>query len=222
MILSLASGLYLWWPMKQVRVRGDWRGRRFWFGVHNAVGIFLLLPLAMLATTGIVLGFEDQVGPMIYKLTSSGPTQAVRAAPRVPQAGARPITPDEAVAIAQDRIPGAVPYRVQMPNYGGVYQVALRNPEDRVAGERNLVVLDPYYGSVLSLSRSGDLSRGDRVLAMNEALHTGDVLGMPTRIAVWLASTLLLIQAASGLLMWLGRSRVMPASGRSTKQEVRT
>ena len=222
MILSLASGVYLWWPIKQVRIRGDWRSRRFWFGLHNAIGIFSWLPLAMLAVTGTVLGFEDQIAPLIYKLSRSAPTQAVRAALPVPRPGATPITPDEAVMIARDCVPGAVPYRVQMPKYGGVYQVALQYPQDRVTGERNLVVLDPYYGSVVSLSRSGDLSRGDRVLAMNEAFHTGDVLGMPSRIAVWLASTLLLVQAASGLLMWLGGSRIVLPSGRSAVQEGRT
>ena len=58
MLLSLASGAYLWWPIKQVRIR-RWGGARFWFDMHNAIGIFSLLPLAMLAATGTVLGFED-------------------------------------------------------------------------------------------------------------------------------------------------------------------
>ncbi len=222
MILSLASGLYLWWPKRQVRIRGDWRSRQFWFGLHNVIGISSLLPLVMLAATGTVLGFEDQIAPLIYKLTRSVPTYAIRSAIPEPRPGAIPITPDEAVAIAQARIPGTVPYRVQMPKYGGVYQVALQYPEDRVTGERNLVILDPYDGSVVSLSRSSDLSRGDRVLAMSEALHTGDVLGMPSRIVVWLASTVLLVQAASGLLIWLGRSKIMPPTSRSTRQEGRT
>lgn len=68
MLLSLASGLYLWWPIKQVRIRGEWGTKRLWFDLHNAIGIFSLLPLIMLAATGTVLGFEDQLGPLIYKL----------------------------------------------------------------------------------------------------------------------------------------------------------
>jgi uncharacterized iron-regulated membrane protein len=219
MLWSLASGLYLWWPIKQVRIRGEWRSRRFWFGLHNAVGIFSVLPLAMLAATGTVLGFEDQVAPLVYKLTRSAPAQTVRASLAEPLPGATPITPDAAVTIARAQMPGAVPYRVQMPKYGGVYQVALLYPRDRVTGERNLVVLDPYSGGVVSLSRASELSRGDRVLAMNEAFHTGDVFGMPSRIVVCLASTLLLVQASSGFLIWLGRSRIMQ---RSARQEGRT
>jgi uncharacterized iron-regulated membrane protein len=218
MLLSLASGAYLWWPIKQVRIR-RWSGARFWFDIHNAIGIFSLLPLAMLAATGTVLGFEDHIAPMIYKLTRSSPIPASRAVVREPAPGAAQITPDEAVAIARVHVPGAVPYRVQMPNYGGVYVVALLYPQDTVAGGDNLVALDPYNGNVVSLSRSSDLSRGDRLLALNEAIHTGSILGMPSRIAAWLASTTVIVQLCSGLLIWLSGNRTMLGSRRSAKQE---
>jgi uncharacterized iron-regulated membrane protein len=221
MLISLASGLYLWWPIKQVRIRGAWRGRRFLFDVHNAIGILSFLLLGLLAATGTVLGFEDQLAPLIYKLTSSVPVQTTHSAIQEPVSGTIPITPDEAVMIARTRIPGAVPYRVQMPKYGSLYQVALLYPHDRVAGGRNLVGLDPY-GRVVSLSRSSDLSPGDRVLAMNEAFHTGSILGMPSRIAAWLATTMLMVQVSSGLLMWLRRTRKQLATGRTTKPEVST
>jgi uncharacterized iron-regulated membrane protein len=219
MLLSLASGLYLWWPIKQVRIRGTWGSRRLWFDLHNVIGIFSLLPLVMLAATGTVLGFEDQLAPVIYKLTRSSPNQIIRPAVPEPAAGAKSITPDEAVAIARASMPGTVPYRVQMPAYGGLYQIALLNPYDHVAGDRNLVALDPYQGSVVSLSRSSDLSRGERILAVNETIHTGSTFGMPSRIAVWLASTAVFVQASSGLIMWLYRKKIIRAAGGSAKEE---
>ncbi len=212
MLLSLASGLYLWWPIKRVRIRGKWGGRRLWFDLHNAIGILALLPLAILAATGTVLGFEDQLAPVIYKLTRSSPMEATRMAPPVPARGATSITPDDAVEIARSCMPGAIPYRVQMPKYGGFYQIALIYPQDKVAGDRNLVTIEPYGGRVIAMSRSSDLSRGDRILAISEALHTGNILGMPGRVVAWLVSTLVLLQAASGLLMWLYRNRVVPAT----------
>jgi uncharacterized iron-regulated membrane protein len=223
MLLSLASGLYLWWPIKQIRVRGKWASRRLWFDLHNAIGIFSLVPLLMLAATGTVLGFEDQLAPLIYKLTRSSPIQTARdtsrAAVREPVAGAKALTPDEAVAIARAQMPGAVPYRVQMPKYGGLYVVALVYPQDSVAGEDNLVALDPYYGDVVSRSRSSELSLGDRLLAMNEAIHTGNILGMPSRIAVWLASIMVFVQACSGLIMLLYRKKILFAAGESARRE---
>ena len=60
-ILSLVSGFWLWWPIKQFRLRAPWRSRTFFFDLHNAVGILALLPLLVLAATGTAIGFEDGV-----------------------------------------------------------------------------------------------------------------------------------------------------------------
>ena len=120
MLFSLASGLYLWWPIKRVRIRGKWGSRRLWFDLHNAIGVFSLLPLVLLAATGTVLGFEDQLAPVIYRLTGSRPIHATGSALREPaEEAATTITPDQAVAIARAHMPGALPYRVQMAKYGG-------------------------------------------------------------------------------------------------------
>jgi hypothetical protein len=72
----------------------------------------------------------------------------------------------------------------------------------------------------VSLSRSSDLSLGDRVLATNEAIHTGSILGMPSRIAIWLASALVLVQACSGLLMWLCGDRTLLAASRFMRKAI--
>jgi uncharacterized iron-regulated membrane protein len=69
------------------------------------------------------------------------------------------------------------------------------------------------------LSRSNDLSRGERLLAMNEAIHTGSIFGMPSRIAAWLASIMVFVQASSGLIMWLCRKRIIMPHGGSPKEE---
>jgi uncharacterized iron-regulated membrane protein len=219
MLLSLASGFYLWWPIKQVRIRGKWGTRRLWFGLHNAIGIFSWLPLATLAATGAVIGFEDQLTPLIYKLTRSSPIHTTRSAPPEHGPSATAITPDRAAAIARTHVPGATPYRVQMPKYGGLYVVALSNSQDRVTGDANLVALDPYDGSVVSLSRSSDLSRWDKVLAVNDAIHTGRILGMPSRIVACLASATVFVQVCSGLFMWLCVNKTLLAASPSTKEE---
>jgi uncharacterized iron-regulated membrane protein len=207
MLFSLASGLYLWWPNKQIRVRLK-SGRRLWSDLHNSVGIVSLLPLILLAATGMILGFEEQLAPMVYRATASRPVTMNRSSVPVQLAGAVAITPDQAVAIACRFIPNTVPYRVQMPKYGGVYHVALSDENDGIAGNRNIVALDPF-GNVVSVMKSSAFSRGDRVFMVNHAIHTGSILGMPSRIAAFLATIAALMQASSGLAMWLYRRKIM-------------
>jgi uncharacterized iron-regulated membrane protein len=217
MVFSLVSGLYLWWPIKQVRIRGNWRSRRYLFDVHNSVGIFSFLLLMLLATTGTVLGFEDQLSPLIYKLTSSVRHEISYAAIQEPMAGSPLITPDQAVTIARTQIPDGLPYRVQMPKYGSLYQVALQSPNDGLGSGSNVVALDSF-GRLVSLTRSGDLSTGEKVLQINQAIHTGTILGLPGRVTVALASAAVILQVSSGLLLWRRRTKG-PFAGRSTKEQ---
>ena len=85
-----------------------------------------------------------------------------------PEPGSHEITPDQAVAIACARLPGTVPYRVQMPRYGGVYVVALTYRSNRIAGERNSFSIDPWSGKIISADlvgrpyRSGTVHGGER------------------------------------------------------------
>jgi uncharacterized iron-regulated membrane protein len=207
MLVSLASGLYLWWPRKRVGIR-SWRSAAFWFDLHSSVGIVALAPLLVLATTGTVIGFEDQAADLFARIDGGTRVGAQHSsAPRQERAGASVITPDQAVLIAQAQMPGALLYRVQMPQYGGAYRVSLDNPRDKMAGERNLVVIDQYSGDVISLTRSAEMSSGERMLAANEAIHTGAVLGMPSRIVAWMASVILPVQVISGVFLWLRRRR---------------
>lgn len=196
-LVSLASGLFLWWRGKRVRIR-NWRRAGFAFDFHNSIGILSLLSLLVLAATGLVIGF--------YEVPDR---PASHNTPRLPVApGAPIITPDEAVTKARARIPGAIPYRVQMPKYGGAYRVSLDDPRDKVAGGQNLVVIDPYSGSVISSARSSDLASGARFLATNQAIHTGEVFGKPGRMVAWLTSIAAPVQVVSGVWLWLRRKRI--------------
>ncbi len=211
MLFSLASGLYLWWPVKRVRIRGPWLGGRFWFDLHSSIGIFSLLPLLALAATGTVIGFEDQVAALLDKLTGSSPIHASRSLPRSePAPGATEITPDQAVTVACAQLAGTVPYRVQMPRYGGIYVVSLEYADHRIAGGRNSISVDPWSGKIISTDLAAGLTARERFMATNEAIHTGDVFGVPGRVIVALAGIILPVQAASGLLMWRRRERGIP------------
>lgn len=207
MLLSLASGLWLWWPGKRLRVRGSWRSAGFWFDLHHAAGIVSLLPLLVLAGTGVVIGFEDQASALLDKvLASRSGHVASPAAPSEARADVAPITPDQAVAIALTRLPGAVPYRVQMPRYGGVYVVSLATRR-RILGDDNSISIDPESGKILAANLSADRTARERLLAANEAIHTGEILGLPTRIMASLAGAFVPLQAATGVAIWLRRRK---------------
>jgi uncharacterized iron-regulated membrane protein len=205
LLLMLLSGLYLWWPLKRVRV--TWRGaavRTTWFDIHNTTGVLALIFLLALTATGLVIGFESVTTPLFYKMTGSQPTP--RPNPRVAAVpGTTPITPDSALVLARAALPGTAPFMINVAGPGEAYVVRARYPEDRTPGGRSLIVLNPYTGKVLFAEGSRGAPAGTRLVTANRAIHTGDLFGIPGKILVSLASLAALAQVLTGLTMWLKR-----------------
>lgn len=205
-LFLLLSGLYLWWPRKRFRIKSGSTGRLFWFDLHNMVGIFSLVFLLVLAVTGVMIGFERTVNPWFYKITGSQPSQPPRKFPPPPP-GAKPISVDRAMEIARSTLPGATPFLINVPEPSVAYRINLRYPEDRTPGGRSRIILDQYTGQVLFAESSRTAPAGARITIANRALHTGDILGIPSKTVLSLASLLLVLQAISGIVMCWKRIR---------------
>ncbi|HEX7288052.1 MAG TPA: PepSY-associated TM helix domain-containing protein [Candidatus Angelobacter sp.] len=205
MLLLAISGLYLWWPVKRMKLTPGATGRRWWFDLHSATGIFSLVFLAVLAFTGVMIGFERKTTPLLYRLTGSRPAPQPAVPPPPPDA--TPISPDQALAIAHQSLPDATPFLIIVPGPKGAYQVRLRYPEDLTPGGRSRVIVDQYSGKVLFAESSRTAPAGTRLVIANRALHTGDILGLPSKVVMSLASLAAAFQALSGLVMWWKRTR---------------
>lgn len=204
-LLVLISGLYLWWPLKRVKIQTNTTGRRFWFDLHNAVGIFSLLFLLVLTFTGLMIGFEEKTVPMFYSMTGSQPSQPPPMVPPPPP-GARPISPDQAMQIARTALPGTQPFQINVPGPKGAYQIRSRFPEDLTPGGRSRVIVDQYTGQVLFAEGSRTAPGGARLVIANRAIHTGDIFGIPTKTVMCLACLMAVVQVISGVTMWWKRS----------------
>jgi uncharacterized iron-regulated membrane protein len=204
-IFLALTGLYLWWPLKRLTLRWNGPTRRSWFDLHNSTGIFSLVFLLILATTGVVIGFDEITTPLFFKVTGSTP------APRPPRnsdphaLNAQAITPDQAVELARTALPGAAPFAIDVPGPNGTWFIRARFPEDLTPGGRSQVVIDQYTGKVLFALGSRTAPGGARMVIANRAIHTGDILGIPSKIVMSLASLMVVVQFVSGVVMWWKR-----------------
>jgi len=209
-VFLLLSGLYLWWRTKRWTLKKGTSGFRFWFDLHNTVGIFALFFLLLLATTGIILGFDGTITPMFYQITGTQPAlvysrQKFTSDP--PSADAIPISPDAAIAIAREALPGATPFSFIVPGPNDAYVFRTAYPEDLTSGGRSQVVIDQYTGQVLGAEGSRTGPTGSRIVTTNRALHTGDIFGLLSKTVLSLASLMMVAQAATGVMMWWRRKR---------------
>ena len=205
-LFLVITGAYLWWPVKRVAIGKNDGTRRFWFDIHNSFGIIALIFVLAATVTGLIIAFEAQTNPLLYKLTGS---QEAAQPPLVttPVPGAKPITPDEAVEIARKAVPGASPFLVIVPHGKQVYRIAARFPEDLTPGGRTRVAIDPYSGKVIFAIDSRTGPGGYRANALNRAIHTGDIFGTASKIVMSLASLVMAMQLVTGVVMWIKRRK---------------
>jgi uncharacterized iron-regulated membrane protein len=209
LVFLLLSGVYLWWPAKRASLTTGASSFRTWFDLHNVVGIFSLVFLVLLSVTGVFIGFDEVTVPLAYRLTGSTPS--VQTSTRIAAAqGARQISPDEALEIARRALPGTFPFYVSVVSPTSAYVVRSRFPEDRTPGGRSLVIIDSYTGRVLFAEGSRTAPGGRRVEILNRAVHTGDILGLPSKIVMSLASLMAPVQLVTGLMLWARRKRRWP------------
>ena len=204
LLVLLATGLYLWWPSKRMVIDLRATGRRRWFDVHTTLGIASFVFLLIVTVTGLVIGLDDRLAPLIYRVTRSAPALMYAPPKRfiVKPSGA-PIGADGAVEVARATLPGAAPISVNVPPPNGTYVISARYPEDRTPGGRSRLVVDQYTGHVLAVESSRTAPAGSRLVTLNRAIHTGDLFGIPSKSIMSLASLAVVAQLVSGLALWM-------------------
>jgi uncharacterized iron-regulated membrane protein len=199
-LLMTLSGIYIWWPRKILSIsrRSNWR--RWNFDLHSAVGFYISVFALILTTTGLLLALDQAAYPLLKKLDAE-PTPP---RPRVAIEKGRPtIGPDAMIAIARSRLPGAEVRFVSGPLRSPLGEVNMRFPEDRTPGGRSFVVINGYTGEVLQVQSTRDAGQtGTKIVNTLRSLHTGAILGPPTRLVFGLSSIALAIQSISGFFMW--------------------
>lgn len=206
LLFLVISGIYLWWPQKRAAIKWSGNSWRVNFDIHNTVGIYSAVLLLALGFSGLIVHFDNEIEQSLHKM--AGTEKVGKNTPSTAVPGAARITPDQAIASALDAIPGTAPLSISVPqNQKGTYLVALRFPEDLTPGGRSWANVDQYSGKVINLQNSRTVATGTRVIILNRALHTGDILGVFTKILMSLTALMLVGQAITGYFMWWKKLR---------------
>lgn len=211
MLVSLGSGLYLWWPRgtrwRQALTAKRHAGpKRLNYDVHKLSGIHGLALLLVVIGTGVCLELPGWVEPLVTRLSPLQPMPD----PRVGSSRvAQYITLDAAAAIARQHLPQAAVRWIETPDgAGGVYRVRLYQPgEPSQRFPRSFVWIDPRDGRVLAVRDARERRAGDALLAWLHPLHAGEAFGLPGRWLVLLSGLLPAALFTTGAIRWRQKRR---------------
>lgn len=202
-LVGVISGLYLWWPRKIWRVTWTANWRRVNFDLHSVFGILSSVVLSFVLLSGVMITWDQPIEAFLVRWLDG---KEIEPPPRFESTlveGARRLTVDEAVAIADEALPGTYTVGVNvLPPGKGVYQVLKRFPEDKTGAGRSRVFVDQYSGKVLRVVNSRELPLGTQIMNFGETVHVGSVFGTPTIVLAFLATAALAGQVVTGFLIW--------------------
>jgi uncharacterized iron-regulated membrane protein len=220
LILSL-TGVWLWWP-RGVNFLHGLRWRRsplFTFNLHNFVGFWISLPLAVVSATGIYLSFPQTAREAMSSIAPMSP-QAQRGGFGGQVARRTALTADQALAAALAAEPTGKPIALFLPVQQRDRPLTWRTQILR-AGSGDIV-------TVTTDDRSGQASPaavplpGDRAAAWIRWIHEGSHSGPVWAVLVTLTGVFPTIFAVTGIIMWLRkRSGRRELAGKGVKPRLR-
>jgi uncharacterized iron-regulated membrane protein len=212
LVLTL-TGLVIWLRDKRWQIKWSASWKRVVFDLHHSLGLFASIVLLIISASGLVIHFDSLAG-VISRLDGAMPP----APPKQPAAlgVTQTIGFDSAAHVAARALPGAQMMNIVFATDDRPVRVSVRFPEDRTPGGRSRVYIDRFRGTVLGVENTRAVGPGTRVNNVMRSMHTGDVLGAPTR-AIWFVCALVLAsQGLTGFLMWWNQRSARAAISRRT------
>ncbi|MBW8684333.1 PepSY-associated TM helix domain-containing protein [Chitinophaga rhizophila] len=216
-VVMLISGLVLWWPKNKAAARQrftikwDAKWRRKNYDLHNVLGFYILAIGLLLATTGLVWGFEWFSKSLYY--TTSGGKELPPYAPPLSDTTklARYTAPEDQVweklynkapqgaAINIGYVSGKSDAIAASVNYrpGTYYKM------DNYYFDRNTLAILPAEGPYTG--EYAKASFGNKLRQMNYDIHVGAIIGLPGKIIVFMASLICASLPVTGIYIWWGR-----------------
>lgn len=178
--------------------------------LHRAAGLWLWGVLLILAITSVSFNLKHEVFEPVVSMVSPITENAFE---HRPFDYANPATPAFGFdrAIQHARSAGNIPtevassglyYAAELDGYG----VAFGEPYKPGLG-LTWVYIDGQTGALIELVRPGQGTGGDIFAQMQLPLHSGQILGMPTRLIVFFAGLATVGLSITGVLVWAHKRR---------------
>jgi uncharacterized iron-regulated membrane protein len=211
-IVLIGTGVVLWWPRKGrpwrdgfvIQWRAQWRRRNF--DLHRVTGVFIALPLLLVALTGAYFPFK---APFRWLAETVTGTRAAEDSPHSQPASssAQRVSLDEVLRVAATALPQAPPNWIHLPeNPSDVYSVRFRLPGEWQLEGMNYVHVDGFTGLVVRVDRHAERTAAQRMLRAMFPLHVGTYGGLVTRVLWFLLGLTPLVLFITGSLMWYRRT----------------
>jgi uncharacterized iron-regulated membrane protein len=226
-LVSILTGLYLWWPRK-----GAWRRAlsfhwhrypaAFNFELHRISGFYLLIVLFGVTASGVYLVMPEPFAAAVGAVTEVAPYPESVVSP-VPEEAAHALTLADAARVVQQHSPAAVVTGFGLPKTPDqALTIYYRGQEEPHSGfGRSALWINPYTGAIMHVRDYAQMSTADQVFAWQILLHNGEFAGAAGEWLVFATGILMALLFGTGLYLWWVKRRPRRANAATLRSIVR-
>jgi len=213
-LISVLTGLILWWPLT-----GNWKRvltlkrraskERFNHDLHQSAGFYSLIVMLALLISGFYFNLPDQFRWLVERFSTLTPDVEAKA-PMSPGNLGFPI--QNALIKAQALYPNATAH---FYTFGNSEKAAITACYKDIPSLRSkvldmgCVVIDPNNGSILQIKDPAHGCGGDVFMQWQWPLHSGAAFGWTGRILVFITGLLCPLIFVTGIIRWLQKRKAV-------------
>lgn len=214
-VLLTLTGMVVWFPIKlrnwkqglKIKTNANWK--RINHDLHNTLGFYSFILLLIMGLTGLCWSFgwyKDGLSKVMGAEVFGGRREK-------PMNSMVPDNPDpkvlsisEYIAIADSLLPYEGNYRISIPSSPeGAASVSKSKNGFFAIASSDRVQIDQYSGLPLKVDKFSDKPLNEQVVALIRPLHTGEVMGMFSKILYFLACLFATSLPVTGTIIWINK-----------------
>jgi uncharacterized iron-regulated membrane protein len=224
-LFMMVTGLFLWLPRNRAalkhRLKVAWGAgrRRLQFDLHVVSGVYIWIPVLIVAVTGLTWSFEWWSGGVNF-LLSGNSASVWEESPEVKSGkpalsggfDSLHLAPlDMAFREAARRTKAGGSFYVSLPQEpDGVLEAAYQDPAETGWNAWSEMKFDRHTGALLHSHLFEDQDIRKRFAHSVYDIHVGSIYGWPTQILAFLVCLLSASLPITGFLMWRSKRRKTP------------
>lgn len=222
-LIIMLSGLVLWWPNRKnrtqrFRVKWDASFKRLNWDLHAVLGFYILPFTFLIASTGLIWSYKWVNNLLFYAF--DGKPQTKREAPANPTvAVAKQAVFFQKIYTETNRLlPNTGLVTLTMPEKDSLaVTVSKSNDEAAISNIVDFLYFDNKTGDLVKKRLYDDETKGFKARRVIFPIHTGSLLGWPTKIIALLAALTTASLPITGFMIWWGRTRKKKAPAKTRK-----
>lgn len=213
LLATTITGFVLWLPrlnrkaiMRALCIshQGSWP--RFNYSLHRTAGFFAAPVLATMAFSGWYFNLPNWVTPIVGTVMAMSPTDKLSNHAATDKLS--PISLATAMQAAQKLYPDARFSRIRLPvKPTDPYEIRMHQPGEVHQNGATRITIDAYSAEILRIHDPLQGPAGDRFLAWQFPLHTGEAFGTAGRAFISIFGLAPILFAVTGLSIWLKRRK---------------